>query len=84
MTRRNYTSRSRLTTLFALTGGVLWIAAALFIGWAFAVTPGRDDWVLMHQEKMNVALGVGLAGIGSLFLCFAGLLKVVSTGRGNM
>lgn len=84
MTRRNYTGKSRLTALFALTGAVLWIVAGLFIGWAFAVTPGRDDWVLMHEAKMHVAMGVGLAGIGSLFLCFAGLVKVVSTGRGNM
>jgi hypothetical protein len=81
MSRRVYTNRSRLTVLFALTGAVLWVAAAALIVQAFAVTPGRDDWVLMHQEKMHVALGVGLAGIGSLFLCFAGLVRVVMAGR---
>ena len=81
MARRSYSNRSRLTVLFAFTGAALWVAAALLIAQAFAVTPGRDDWVLMHQEKMRVALGVGLAGIGSLFLCFAGLVRVVLSGR---
>ncbi len=84
MSRRIHTNRSRLTVMFALAGAILWVVAALLIAQAFAVTPGRDDWVLMHQEKMNVALGVGLAGIGSLFLCFAGLVRVVQTGRGRL
>ena len=77
MPNRRVDETTRLTGLFALSGGVLWLVSALFIGWAFADRPEPGDWVMMHHGKLEVAVGVGLAGIGSLFICFAALISVI-------
>ena len=77
MQGRRQDDTTRLTNLFALTGGVLWLVSALFIGWAFTDHPGPTDWITRHQAKLEVAVGVGLAGIGSLFICFAALISVI-------
>lgn len=75
--RRRRGETSRLGSLFAIFGGLLWLTSAVFITWGFADHPGPQDWVVMHQSKLEVAVGVGLAGIGSLFICFAALIAVV-------
>ncbi len=72
----------RLSGLFALFGGGLWMVSAMFILWGFGDRPGPQDWVTMHQAKLEVAVGVGLAGIGSLFICFAALIMVTNARNG--
>jgi hypothetical protein len=63
--------------MFALTGAILWLVSGLFVIWAFGQTPSSADWALMHHQKLEAAVGVGLAGIGTLFICFAALMSVV-------
>lgn len=60
-----------------MMGGLLWMVSALFLTWAFQRDSTPPDWVLMHQQKLEASVGVGLAGIGTLFICFAALMFVV-------
>jgi membrane protein DedA with SNARE-associated domain len=64
--------------MFAFMGGFLWLVSALFVIWAFGQNPSSADWALMHHQKLEAAVGVGLAGIGTLFICFAALMSVVT------
>jgi membrane protein DedA with SNARE-associated domain len=85
MTRiRNERYGVRLATLFSATGALMWAAAVLFIGQAFGMNPGPGDWVQMHLAKLEVGVGVGLAGIGSLFICFAALLSMLARSRTDL
>jgi hypothetical protein len=70
-------SGGRLIRLFGLMGGLLWLVSALFVTWAFQQDPPIADWALMHRQKLQAAIGVGLAGIGTLFICFAALMFVI-------
>lgn len=81
---RNERYGRRVATLFSMTGAFMWAVAVLFTWQAFGMTVGPGDWVQMHQGKLEVAVGVGMAGIGSLFLCFAALISVVAQGRGDV
>jgi membrane protein DedA with SNARE-associated domain len=62
-------------------GCLLWVVSAVFIGWAFGVHLEPTDWVQMHVGKLQAGVGIGLAGIGTLFICFAALISVVSRGQ---
>ena len=74
----------RLIRMFAFMGGLLWLVSALFVIWAFGAVPSNVDWVLMHHQKLEAAVGVGLAGIGTLFICFAALMSIVREKDGHL
>jgi hypothetical protein len=75
---------SRFTALFGLVGALLWLVSGMFLAWAFETDVGPNDWVQMHAAKLEAGVGIGLAGIGTLFICFAALIFVLSRGpRGS-
>jgi hypothetical protein len=70
---------ARLSAAFALTGGVMWLCAAVFITAAFGPVLDSTDFVLMHHQKLQMAVGIGLAATGSMFLGFAALIAVMAS-----
>lgn len=60
---------ARIARLFVMAGLFLSACGALLCLWAFGTDIGPADWVLMHRSKLELGLGIGLAGIGALFLC---------------
>ncbi|TCM17988.1 hypothetical protein EDF56_105336 [Novosphingobium sp. PhB165] len=75
--RRSREAR-RLGGIFILSGLAMLVLGGLFVGWAFADDVGPTDWILMHRAKLDVVFGVGLGGIGAVFLCFGGVVGLIA------